>query len=79
MGLPGQRRSRSHKMRRAAHFALKHRTFAVCSNCKKNIRPHTMCPFCGMYRGRKIMATKVEKSLMKKARRAKLEKGETKE
>jgi large subunit ribosomal protein L32 len=73
MGLPGQRRSKSSKLRRAAHFALKKRTLTTCPNCKRKIPPHTVCPFCGMYNGRKVMETKTMKRLTKLNKRAKAE------
>ncbi len=58
MGLPGHRRTSSHKRRRAAHFALKAETFSSCSQCKKPVRPHHACAFCGTYQGRAVLKVK---------------------
>lgn len=55
MGLPGHRRTSSHKRRRAAHFALTEATFNACPKCKKPLRPHRACAFCGTYRGRTVL------------------------
>ncbi|MDO8626493.1 MAG: 50S ribosomal protein L32 [Candidatus Magasanikbacteria bacterium] len=61
MGLPGHRRTSSHKHRRAAHFALAIKTAASCPKCQKPIRPHHACAFCGTYRGRMVVKVKVAK------------------
>lgn len=58
MGLPGHRRTSSHKRRRAAHFALKKASLAECPKCKKPVRPHHACAFCGTYRGRQVLKAK---------------------
>ncbi len=55
MGLPGHRRTSSHKRRRAAHFALKKLTLAACPKCKTPIMPHRVCPECGTYAGRQVL------------------------
>lgn len=58
MGLPGHRRTSSHKRRRASHFALKPSNFTTCSHCKQAILPHQVCPHCGYYRGRQVLKFK---------------------
>lgn len=55
MGLPGHRRTSSHKRRRAAHFALKKLVLAACPKCKEPMMPHRACPSCGTYAGRKVV------------------------
>ncbi len=52
MGLPGHRRTSSHKRRRASHFALKGISTSVCEKCKAPILPHRACKACGWYKGR---------------------------
>jgi len=56
MGLPGHRRTSSHKRRRAAHFALKTTASNLCPKCKKPVRPHRMCAFCGTYKGKQVLS-----------------------
>ncbi|MBI5135435.1 50S ribosomal protein L32 [Candidatus Uhrbacteria bacterium] len=55
MGLPGHRRSSSHKRRRAAHFGLTSTNTVVCSHCGSKRLRHHACPKCGYYRGRAIV------------------------
>jgi len=57
MGLPGHRRTSSHKRRRAAHFAMKKVNIASCPKCSQPIAPHTACRTCGSYNGRAVRDT----------------------
>ncbi len=57
MGLPGHRRTSSHKRRRAAHFALKPVATTTCEKCKAAILPHRACKACGWYKGREAVGT----------------------
>ncbi|MFH1146007.1 MAG: 50S ribosomal protein L32 [bacterium] len=56
MGLPGHRRTSSNKRRRASHFALSKTSTTVCPNCQAKILPHRVCPVCGYYKGRQVVA-----------------------
>jgi large subunit ribosomal protein L32 len=58
MGLPGHRRTSSHKRRRASHFALKKRNLAACPKCNEPVLPHRACLSCGTYAGRQVIAMK---------------------
>ncbi|MBI4133502.1 50S ribosomal protein L32 [Candidatus Uhrbacteria bacterium] len=58
MGLPGHRRTSSHKRRRAAHFALKHMNLGACGKCGREVLPHHACGFCGYYAGRQVSIVK---------------------
>ena len=58
MGLPGHRRTSSHKRRRASHFALKKLNLASCPKCKEPVLPHKVCANCGTYAGRKVLNLK---------------------
>ncbi len=75
MGLPGHRRTSSHKRRRAAHFALKKLSLTVCGKCKKPVLQHTMCKFCGTYMGRTIVKVKGPVGAGKKPAKAAAEAG----
>ncbi|MEK7211122.1 MAG: 50S ribosomal protein L32, partial [Patescibacteria group bacterium] len=66
MGLPGHRRTSSHKRRRAAHFALNPKTLGKCAKCAKPVLSHHACKFCGFYNGREVLKIKAPK---KKARK----------
>ncbi len=67
MGLPGHRRTSSHKRRRASHFALVKIDLRVCSKCKKLLLPHTACKFCGSYNGRQVTKAPAVKKAPKAA------------
>ncbi len=66
MGLPGKRRTKSSKLRRAAHFALKRVKLINCPKCHKPLMPHRVCAFCGYYRGQEVIKIKVKKGKEKK-------------
>lgn len=55
MGLPGHRRTSSHKRRRASHFALDKSVPGVCEKCKQPVQQHHACKNCGFYRGRAVV------------------------
>lgn len=57
MGLPGHRRTSSHKRRRASHFALAKSVSSECAKCKTAVLPHRACKNCGFYRGRTVVDT----------------------
>lgn len=61
MGLPGHRRTSSHKRRRASHFALKSLNLILCTNCKAKIPYNTVCKFCGFLKGVQKIKIKTEK------------------
>ena len=57
------------QLRRRSHLALKRQVLKACSQCKKMIRPHTVCKFCGYYKGREVvnvMARQLKKAEKKK-------------
>lgn len=55
MGLPGHRRTSSHKHRRAAHFALDEVAYNLCPQCKKPVKMHHACTVCGTYKGKQVI------------------------
>ena len=69
MGLPGHRRTSSHKRRRAAHFAVSAKTYNLCPKCGKAVKPHRVCGFCGTYRGREVV--NVSRATHRAAKKAK--------
>lgn len=48
-------------MRRSANFKLIAGSLSSCSQCKKDILPHRVCPYCGYYGGELIVAQKQPK------------------
>lgn len=58
--LPKVRISKGRRDRRRAHHALKRRNLVACSNCGHLRLPHRVCPTCGYYQGREIVAIEEE-------------------
>ncbi|HOZ36226.1 MAG TPA: 50S ribosomal protein L32 [bacterium] len=65
MSTPTQKHTRSRKNIRRGALKLKSTSLAECSKCKRPIRPHTACAFCGSYKGKAAVKVRVPKSLRK--------------
>lgn len=48
-------------IRRASNFKVQIASLSTCSNCGKPKMPHYMCPVCGFYNDRLVVAPKVKK------------------
>ncbi len=60
--LPKQRTSRARQGRRRAHLRVEIPTLVPCPNCKEMKVLHHVCPTCGVYRGRQVIALKTTKT-----------------
>lgn len=60
---PKRKHSKGRRDRRRTHDALTATNLVQCSNCGEMRLSHTVCPKCGYYQGREIvaMAKKEEK------------------
>ncbi len=58
MALPNQKRSKSRKKIKQFRHRLKKINLSVCPRCKKPIRPHHACLFCGTYNGKEVIKIK---------------------
>ncbi|MGO0122168.1 50S ribosomal protein L32 [Desulfothermobacter acidiphilus] len=56
MGVPQSRASKQRKRMRRAHYKAETPTLTLCQRCKAPKRPHAVCPNCGYYKGRQVMA-----------------------
>ena len=56
MAVPQNRTTRSRRNMRRAHDALVAGNPHECSNCGELKRPHNLCPHCGYYNGREVLA-----------------------
>ncbi|MFA5052022.1 MAG: 50S ribosomal protein L32 [Patescibacteria group bacterium] len=74
MGLPAKRRTKQSKRERASHFALKVQQLAKCPKCKKPIRPHHVCAFCGYYKGQDVLMIDIKADRRKKKAKKKEDK-----
>lgn len=53
---PKRKLSKARRDRRRAHDALQASNIVQCSNCGEMRLSHTVCPKCGHYRGREVVA-----------------------
>jgi large subunit ribosomal protein L32 len=58
---PKRKHSKGRRDRRRAADALSAVGTVSCSNCGNKRLPHTVCPTCGYYKGREVVAPKPEK------------------
>ncbi|HRY63476.1 MAG TPA: 50S ribosomal protein L32 [Patescibacteria group bacterium] len=65
MSTPTQKHTKSRKNIRRGPRHLKKISLGECPKCKKPIRPHTACAFCGSYKGQAAVKVRVPKSLRK--------------
>jgi len=59
--LPKRKHSKGRRDRRRAHDALVARSLVACSNCGEMRLAHTVCPNCGHYDYREVIAPKKKK------------------
>ncbi|MCS6987114.1 MAG: 50S ribosomal protein L32 [Sphingomonadaceae bacterium] len=56
MAVPKKKVSPSRRNMRRSHHALRPVTVVECSNCGELKLPHHVCPACGFYDGREVIA-----------------------
>jgi large subunit ribosomal protein L32 len=56
MAVPQARTTRSRRNMRRSHDALVAANPNACPNCGELRRPHHICPACGHYAGREVVA-----------------------
>jgi large subunit ribosomal protein L32 len=56
MPLPKRRHSVTRGRKRRTHYKLAAPTASVCPQCREVKQPHRICPHCGYYKGREIIA-----------------------
>jgi large subunit ribosomal protein L32 len=57
MALPKHRHSKSRRDKRRTHQKLTPPNLSVCPQCNEPKLPHQVCPSCGHYKGRTVIAT----------------------
>jgi large subunit ribosomal protein L32 len=63
-----RRHSRTRTATRRAKFrGSRHTTLVTCPQCKTRIVPHRVCPTCGFYAGREVIAVEAAKAKKKEA------------
>ena len=59
MAVPKRKTTRSKRdMRRANHDRVTPPNTIPCPSCGDMMLPHRVCPACGQYKGRKVVASK---------------------
>ncbi|MCL6560326.1 MAG: 50S ribosomal protein L32 [Firmicutes bacterium] len=59
MGVPKRKASKQRgRQRRAANMKLNTPMLVNCPQCRALIMPHHLCPECGYYKAREVVATK---------------------
>lgn len=71
MAVPKKRTSKSRQRKRRATIFLETPHLIHCTNCGEETLPHTVCPSCGFYDGRKVIEGKKEKEEAKKKKKEK--------
>jgi large subunit ribosomal protein L32 len=62
MAVPKKRQTKSRRGMRRSHDHVGRASFAECANCGEMKRPHHLCPACGYYDGREVVARAAEAS-----------------
>lgn len=73
MTTPKSRGTKSKRDKRRLHIVLKKPSLVKCQKCEKLIQSHTVCSFCGYYKGRKVL------DVLKKKEKKETQKKETQE
>ena len=68
MALPRHHLAKGKQGRRRSHLALKSKKLTTCAHCKKQIIAHTVCKYCGYYKGKEIINV-LAKELKKKEKK----------
>ncbi|MDD3285627.1 MAG: 50S ribosomal protein L32 [Patescibacteria group bacterium] len=66
MANPKKRKARSAVRTNRAHLALEKTSLDKCPKCGKAKKPHTVCVFCGTYRGRQVLKVEAKAAKSKK-------------
>ena len=52
---PKRQHSKQRSRKRTTHYKTKLPTLTKCSHCQKSKAQHRVCPFCGFYKGKKVL------------------------
>ncbi len=55
MAVPKQKKTRSKRNMRRAHFKPKATNLVECPQCHEQKLPHHVCPNCGYYKGKQAV------------------------
>lgn len=66
---PTKKLTKGRRGTRNAHQAIKSKVLSECPKCKKAIKPHHVCKFCGFYNGKEVLKVKTKLDKTKKAKK----------
>ena len=66
MSTPTQKHTKSQKRIRRGALKLVKTPRGICAKCKKPVRPHRACDYCGTYKGKQIFKVRIPKKFRKK-------------
>jgi len=69
MANPKKRKTHSATHKSRSHLALKKVTLKKCPKCGQMRKPHTVCNFCGTYKGQTVLKLKTKKAKDKAAKK----------
>jgi len=55
MAVPKQKHTKSRRNKRRGNIFLKSPGLALCPKCGKKVLPHTLCFYCGYYKGAEVI------------------------
>lgn len=58
MPVPKRKHSKSRRDKRRTHDRLTIPDLSPCPECGEMRKSHRVCPYCGMYKGRKVIEVK---------------------
>ncbi len=61
MAVPKRRTSHARQGKRRSHLHLKPIQIQYCGRCEQPVLAHRVCPNCGFYQGREVVAEEEEK------------------
>jgi large subunit ribosomal protein L32 len=76
MSVPKKKRTSGSKKRRRSHLALAKIKTVLCLRCKRPKLPHKVCAFCGTYKDKEVLKSKLDKKEEKKLAKQKARQAE---
>jgi large subunit ribosomal protein L32 len=70
MPVPKRKTSKSRRDKRSASKFIRTQAITACQNCQEPISTHQACLACGYYKGRKVIATRLERTIKRTEHRA---------
>ena len=69
MPVPKRKTSKARRDQRQSTKFIRPKALVFCTNCTEPMNTHQACMRCGYYKGRKIFATKLDRTLLRASKR----------